>query len=51
MLNPDDFPYLVAEDDEIIARFKRLEDAAQFASNREWQEIHHVVTLSKAEPQ
>jgi hypothetical protein len=41
----EDFPYSVIEDGELIAKFKRIEDASSFAANREWQDAHHVVSL------
>jgi hypothetical protein len=31
-----EFPFVVTEDEEIIARFKHLKDAAKFASYHEW---------------
>jgi hypothetical protein len=40
-----DFPYTVIEDEEVIAKFKRIEDASSFAANREWQDTHHAVSL------
>jgi hypothetical protein len=42
-----DFPFIVTEDEEVIAGFKRLEDAARFASSQEWQDAHHNVALLK----
>ena len=41
----EDFPYSVIEDEEIIAKFKRIEDASSFAANHEWQNTHHTVSL------
>jgi hypothetical protein len=41
----DAFPYSVIEDEEEIAKFKRLEDASSFAANREWQDTDHTVSL------
>ncbi len=42
-----EFPFVVTEDKEIIARFKRLKDAAKFASYHEWGDFHHNVAVSK----
>jgi hypothetical protein len=41
----DDFPYTVIEDKEVIAKFKRIEDASSFAAHHEWQDAHHLVSL------
>jgi hypothetical protein len=46
-MKDDDFPYSVIEDEEVIAKFKRIEDASSFAANREWQDVHHTVSLVK----
>ncbi len=40
----EDFPYTVVEDKEVIAKFKRIEDAS-FAAHHEWQDTHHAVSL------
>jgi hypothetical protein len=42
-----EFPFAVTEDEEIIARFKRLKDATRFASYHDWGEFHHNVAVSK----
>jgi hypothetical protein len=42
-----EFPFVVTEDEEIIARFKRLKDATRFASYHEWGDFHHNVAVSK----
>jgi len=42
-----EFPFVVTEDEEIIARFKRLKDATRFASYHEWGDFHHSVAVSK----
>ena len=42
-----EFHFVVTEDEEIIARFKRLRDAAKFASYYEWGDFHHNVAVSK----
>ena len=42
-----EFPFVVTEDEEIIARFKRLKDATRFASYHEWGEFNHNVAVSK----
>lgn len=44
-MSEQDFPYAVMEDDRIIAKFKYIEDATSFAAAREWQEVHHMVSL------
>lgn len=44
-MSEKDFPYTVMEDDRIIAKFKYIEDATSFAAAREWQEVHHTVSL------
>jgi hypothetical protein len=41
----EDFPYSVVEDQETIAKFKRIEDATLFAANYEWRDMHHTVSL------
>lgn len=41
------FPFVVTEDGEIIARFRRLRDAAKFAGYHEWGDFHHDVAVSK----
>ena len=40
-----EFPFVVTEDKEIIARFKRLKDAAKFAGYDEWGDFHHNLAL------
>jgi hypothetical protein len=45
MADEDFFPYSVIEDTEVIAKFKRIEDASSFAANHEWQDTHHAVSL------
>ena len=45
MADEDSFPYSVIEDNEVIAKFKRIQDASSFAANHEWQDTHHAVTL------
>jgi len=40
-------PFVVTEDEEIIARFNHLRDAARFASYYEWGDFHHNVAVSK----
>jgi hypothetical protein len=42
-----EFPFVVTEDEEIIARFKRLKDATRFASHHEWGDFQHSVAVSK----
>jgi hypothetical protein len=42
-----EFPFVVTEDEEIIARFKRLKDATRFASYHEWGDFQHSVAVSK----
>ena len=42
-----EFPFVVTEDEEINARFKRLKDAAKFASYHEWGDFRHNVAVSK----
>jgi hypothetical protein len=42
-----EFPFVVTEDEEIIARFKRLKDATKFASYHEWGDFHHNVAVSQ----
>ena len=42
-----EFPFVVTEDGEVIARFRRLSDAARFASYHAWGDFHHNVTLIK----
>jgi hypothetical protein len=42
-----DFPFVVTEDEEIIARFKRLKDATTFASYHDWGDFHHNVAVSE----
>ena len=44
-MGDEDFPYLVLEDEEVIAKFRRMEDASSFAANQEWRDTHHTVTL------
>jgi hypothetical protein len=44
-MNTDDVTYSVVEDEEVIAKFKRLEDASSFAANRGWQKTRCVVSL------
>jgi hypothetical protein len=39
----EDFPYTVLEDDDVIAKFKRIEDASSFAANHEWQDAPFTV--------
>jgi hypothetical protein len=41
----EDFPYSVIEDKEVIAKFKRIEDASSFAAHHEWQDTQHAVSL------
>ena len=41
----EDFPYSVVEDQQTIAKFKRIEDASLFAANYEWRDTHHTVSL------
>jgi hypothetical protein len=41
----EDFPYTVIEDKEVIAKFKRIEDASSCAAHHEWQETRHAVSL------
>ena len=41
----EDFPYSVVEDEETIAKFRRLEDATLFAANYGWRDMHHTVSL------
>jgi hypothetical protein len=45
----EDFPFVVLEDDDVIAKFKRIEDASSFAANHEWQDAHHTVSLVKGQ--
>ncbi len=47
LMRDAEFPFVVTEDKEIIARFKRLKDAAKFASYHEWGDFHHNVAVSK----
>jgi hypothetical protein len=42
-----ELPFVVTEDEEIIARFKRLKDATRFASYHEWGDFQHSVAVSK----
>lgn len=44
-----EFAFVVTEDEEVIARFKRLRDAAKFASYHEWGDFHHNVAVSKTQ--
>jgi hypothetical protein len=41
----EDFPYSVVEDQETIAKFKRIKDATLFAANYEWRDMDHTVSL------
>ena len=41
LMSDAEFPFVVTEDEEIIARFKHLKDAAKFASYHEWGDFHH----------
>jgi hypothetical protein len=45
MADDDFFPYSVIEDNEVIAKFKRMQDASSFAAHHEWQDTHHAVSL------
>jgi hypothetical protein len=47
VMSDAEFPFVVTEDEEIIARFKHLKDAAKFASYHEWGDFHHNVAVSK----
>jgi hypothetical protein len=41
----EDFPYSVVEDQETIAKFKRIKDATLFTANYEWRDMDHTVSL------
>jgi hypothetical protein len=45
----EDFPYIELEDDDVIAKFKRIEDASSFAANHEWQDARHTVSLDRSQ--
>lgn len=45
----EEYPYSVIEDGEIIAQFRRIEDASLFAANREWQDKRHTVSIVKGQ--
>jgi hypothetical protein len=47
LMSDAEFPFVVTEDEEIIARFKHLKDAAKFTSYHEWGDFHHNVAVSK----